>query len=128
MSSAPAYFAGTQGFGTSWTATNVKQLIEKLEMYDITHYDTAAVYPVTNPGESERILGTLHSQDAIIDTKVLFSEPGALSKEKMLASIKKSLDHLQLSKVQQFLPVVSISSSQTSSTRSILFTHTHQTN
>jgi aflatoxin B1 aldehyde reductase len=68
----PRYVFGAQGFGVAWTADNVDHLMNSLREAGIHQFDTAALYPATNPGESEELLGKKKPENAIIDTKVLF--------------------------------------------------------
>lgn len=94
----PSYILGTQNFGTSWTETTLPQLITRLDGAGITHYDTAALYPATNPGQSETLLGQIQHDDVLIDTKILF-QPGGLQRDKMEQSLRGSLARLGVSKV-----------------------------
>ncbi|PLN82245.1 Aldo/keto reductase [Aspergillus taichungensis] len=94
----PSYILGTQNFGTSWTETTLPQLVTRLDDAGITHYDTAALYPATNPGQSETLLGQIQRDDVLIDTKILF-QPGGLQHDKMEQSLRGSLSRLGVSKV-----------------------------
>ncbi|KAJ5248566.1 Aldo/keto reductase [Penicillium chermesinum] len=96
--SAPEYYMGTQGFGGAWTESNVSELIARLESANLKHYDTASLYPLTNPGGSERLLGSIRKPDFVIDTKILY-RPEALRKEKMEESLRGSLKNLGVEKV-----------------------------
>lgn len=97
----PHYVFGAQGFGVAWTADNVDQLMKSLTEAGIHQFDTAALYPATNPGESEELLGKKKPENAIIDTKVLFIGDDSLSINNMGASIKASLERLQVNKVSK---------------------------
>ncbi|KAJ6150680.1 Aldo/keto reductase [Penicillium chermesinum] len=96
--SAPEYYMGTQGFGGAWTESNVSELIARLESANLKRYDTASLYPLTNPGGSERLLGSIRKPDFVIDTKILY-RPEALRKEKMEESLRGSLKNLGVEKV-----------------------------
>ncbi|KAJ6115226.1 Aldo/keto reductase [Penicillium sp. IBT 16267x] len=96
--SAPEYIMGTQGFAGAWTANNVPELVARLDAAGIKHYDTAQLYPITDSGASERLLGSIKRPDFVIDTKVLF-QPEALCKKNMNESIRKSLENLGVTKV-----------------------------
>lgn len=95
----PHYVFGAQGFGVAWTADNVDHLMKSLTKAGIHQFDTAALYPATNPGESEELLGKKKPDNAIIDTKVLFIGDDSLSFKNMGASIIGSLERLQVKKV-----------------------------
>ena len=95
----PKYVFGTQGFGVAWTDQNVDYLMNALKDLNIKHFDTAALYPATNPGGSEELLGKSKPQDAIIDTKILYLGDGSLSMKNMGKSIRASLERLQVNKV-----------------------------
>lgn len=97
----PKYVFGAQGFGLAWTNQNVDFLMNSLKDVNIKHFDTAALYPATNPGESEELLGRHKPKDAIIDTKVLFLGDGSLSMKNMGKSIRASLERLQVKKVRR---------------------------
>lgn len=97
----PHYVFGAQGFGVAWTADNVDHLMKSLTEAGINQFDTAALYPATNPGESEELLGKKKPDNAIIDTKVLFIGDDSLSFNNMGASIKASLERLQVKKVSK---------------------------
>ncbi|CAI7651457.1 unnamed protein product [Penicillium viridicatum] len=95
----PDYVFGAQGFGVAWTADNVDDLMKSVTEAGIHQFDTAALYPATNPGESEELLGKKKPDNAIIDTKVLFIGDDSLSFKNMGASIKGSLERLQVKKI-----------------------------
>jgi hypothetical protein len=97
----PRYVFGAQGFGVAWTDDNVDHLMKSLKEAGIRQFDTAALYPATNPGLSEELLGTKKPDDALIDTKILFIGDDSLSFKNMGASIKASLERLQVKKVSE---------------------------
>lgn len=97
----PRYVFGAQGFGIAWVADNVDHLMKSLTEAGINQFDTAALYPATNPGESEELLGKKKPENAIIDTKVLFIGDDSLSFKNMGDSIKGSLERLQVKKVSK---------------------------
>ena len=99
MSSIPTYVMGTQGFASAWTQNNIFALVDRLDAAGITHYDTALLYPVTDSGASEKLLGSIRKPEYVIDTKILF-RPGALSRERMEESIHRNLANLGVAKVQ----------------------------
>jgi Predicted oxidoreductases (related to aryl-alcohol dehydrogenases) len=97
----PHYVFGAQGFGVAWTADNMDHLMNSLTEAGIHQFDTAALYPATNPGESEELLGKRKPDNAIIDTKVLFIGDDSLSFKNMGASIMASLERLKVKKVSK---------------------------
>ena len=101
----PRFVFGAQGFGVAWTIGNVNHLLKGLAEGGINQFDTAALYPATNPGESEELLGTKKPENAVINTKVLFIGDDSLSFENMGASIKASLERLQITKVGKRSPL-----------------------
>ncbi|KAJ5115697.1 Aldo/keto reductase [Penicillium angulare] len=96
--SAPEYVMGTQGFAGAWNDENITELIDHLEAANIKHYDTARLYPMTDSGASERLLGRVRQPDFVIDTKILY-KPEALLRENMRDSFDKSIEALGVSKV-----------------------------
>ncbi|KAJ5288894.1 Aldo/keto reductase [Penicillium angulare] len=98
MSSAPEYVMGTQGFAGAWNDENIAELIEHLEAANIKHYDTARLYPITDSGASERLLGRVRKPDFIIDTKILY-KPEGLLRENMRDSFNKSIEALGVTSV-----------------------------
>ncbi|KAJ5963978.1 uncharacterized protein N7479_003854 [Penicillium vulpinum] len=95
----PRYVFGAQGFGVAWTADNVDHLMNSLTKTGINEFDTAALYPATNPGASEKLLGEKRPKDAVIHTKVLFSVDDSLSFRNIGTSIMASLERLQVKKI-----------------------------
>ncbi|KAJ5790934.1 uncharacterized protein N7518_007945 [Penicillium psychrosexuale] len=95
----PRYVFGAQGFGVAWTVDNVDHLMKSLAEAGIHQFDTAALYPATNPGESEELLGKKKPENAVIDTKVLFMGDDSLSFKNMGASIEASLERLQIKQI-----------------------------
>ncbi|KAJ5787631.1 hypothetical protein N7457_002621 [Penicillium paradoxum] len=95
----PKYIFGAQGFGVAWTESNVDSLMNSLKQAGISQFDTAALYPATNPGASEDLLGKAKPRNAIIGTKVLFIGDESLSRENMGNSIRASLDRLKVTKI-----------------------------
>ncbi|CDM27403.1 hypothetical protein CBS147339_5383 [Penicillium roqueforti] len=95
----PRYVFGAQGFGVAWTVDNVDHLMKSLAEAGIHQFDTAALYPATNPGESEELLGKKKPENAVIDTKILFIGDDSLSFNNMGASIEASLERLQIKQI-----------------------------
>jgi aflatoxin B1 aldehyde reductase len=96
---APQYVFGAQGFGTTWVSGNIDQLMVALKDAGIQRFDTAALYPATNPGVSEELLGEKKPENATIDTKIMFIGDGSLSMKNIGKSIYDSLDRLKIKKV-----------------------------
>lgn len=101
----PRYVFGAQGFGVAWTVDNVDHLMKSLAEAGIHQFDTAALYPATNPGESEELLGKKKPENAVIDTKILFIGDDSLSFNNMGASIEASLERLQIKQVGKRRPL-----------------------
>jgi aflatoxin B1 aldehyde reductase len=95
----PHYVFGAQGFGVTWLGSNIDPLLVALKDAGIQRFDTAALYPATNPGASEELLGEKKSGDAIIDTKIMFIGDGSLSIKNIGNSIDESLRRLKIKKV-----------------------------
>ncbi|AEO64699.1 uncharacterized protein THITE_2110991 [Thermothielavioides terrestris NRRL 8126] len=93
-------------FGGGWigkefgSREEVSDLLKTLQARGITRLDTAARYPPTDPGASERLLGEAGapSRGFTIDTKVLCSGDGSGSLEPAAIeeSVKASHERLQL--------------------------------
>lgn len=103
----PQLIFGTATFGGAppafETASSIESLLSTLQTLNITHLDTAARYPPTNPGRSEELIGevasSVLSENFQIDTKCLVDTAtdgsGDLSAESMNASVEKSLASLK---------------------------------
>lgn len=85
------------------TSESVTKLLQNLQELGVTHLDTAARYPLQNPGKSEQLLGEALKKDEItnsfiIDTKV-YTEvgdgSGDLAQTAMAKSVESSLQRLQ---------------------------------
>lgn len=84
----------------------VKSLFDLLKSLGINAIDTAALYPVPNMGESERLLGKLGavSQGFVIGTKILVLSKdanGTLEPAKIEKSLASSRERLQLNSSQK---------------------------
>ncbi|KAJ5716806.1 Aldo/keto reductase [Penicillium malachiteum] len=78
--------------------SNISELIDRLATANIKHYDTASLYPLTNPGGSERLLGSVREPDFVIDSKILF-RPQALRSDSMKESLDSTLQNLGVQKI-----------------------------
>ncbi len=93
MSAHPLLIYGGAAVGDSYTTPEaVSELLNTLQSLGIDRIDTAARYPATNSGASERLLGLAGAakHGFTIDTKVVCSGDGSGSLEP--AAIDKSLE------------------------------------
>ncbi|KAJ6512047.1 NADP-dependent oxidoreductase domain-containing protein [Mycena vitilis] len=101
----PQLIFGTANVGSVWTEPeDIKTLAQLLRDSNIHRLDTAARYPPTNPGESQRTLGkhSLGSQGFAIDTKILaFTADGSgeMAPEAIEKSVTDSLEALRIKKI-----------------------------
>ena len=101
----PELIFGTAKVGSVWTAPeDISTLAHELSEGGIRRLDTAACYPSTNPGESQRTLGahSFGSQGFAIDTKVLAwtaDGSGEMTPEAIEKSVTDSLEALKIEKV-----------------------------
>jgi aflatoxin B1 aldehyde reductase len=88
------------------TPSDVSTLLDRLLELGIRNIDTAARYPPTDMGASERLLGeaSVASKGFIIDTKVLTTTDGSdlLRRVAVKTSVAESLQRLKVSKVRLF--------------------------
>ena len=84
-------------------ADDVSQFLDTLKTLTITEVDTAARYPPTLPGASQRLLGEAKVAELgfIVDTKIkVGNDPsGSLTAAAIDASVEESLTSLGISKV-----------------------------
>jgi len=91
---------GAIGEGVFATAKDVHQLLALLTTLKIGHIDSAAIYPLSSQGSSERLLGESQAiqRGFSIDTKLKltdFSGKGSLKKSAINESITESLSRIQ---------------------------------
>jgi aflatoxin B1 aldehyde reductase len=104
---APELIFGCAGFGLEIAGSQaVKEVLRTLKGLGVTHLDTVALYPPTNFGGSQRLLGELGAaqQGFTIDTKILIGlreYRGSLTPEKIAESIANSHEVLQLAHGQR---------------------------
>ena len=101
MSPSPLIIFGGASVGNTYnTVEEVSDLLATLQSLGITYIDTAARYPPTNPGASERLLGEANVADRgfIIDTKILANGDGSgnLTPAATNASLQRSYNRLHL--------------------------------
>lgn len=73
------YFGGgTVGEGAFSTTEGIGTLLDTLSACEVTHIDTAGVYPASSPGASERLVGNAKAAERgfTIDTKVMVTDRG----------------------------------------------------
>ena len=103
----PKLLFGAAGFGVEFVSTEaVREILETLSALGITEIDTAARYPPTDMGASERLLGATKAASLgfQIDTKVLITgrdTSGTLEADKIATSLQTSHKSLQLSHNQK---------------------------
>ncbi|KAF7346097.1 putative aldo keto [Mycena sanguinolenta] len=101
----PELIFGTANVGSVWTAPeDLSTLTHELSEGGIRRLDTAARYPPTNPGASQRTLGahSFGSQGFAIDTKVLAwtaDGSGEMTPEAIEKSVMDSLEALKIEKI-----------------------------
>ncbi|KAF3067425.1 Aflatoxin B1 aldehyde reductase member 2 [Daldinia childiae] len=100
-SKAPQIIFGCGGLGNEFVGEDaVREVLEFLKEAGIDRLDTAALYPPSDIGASQRLLGKVGAARLgfIIDTKVLISMSGfkgTLEPEKIAKSIAESYEALQ---------------------------------
>ncbi|TGO51920.1 hypothetical protein BOTNAR_0340g00040 [Botryotinia narcissicola] len=93
--SRPSLIFGAVSIGMDFSTKElVQDAIEVLKALNISHIDTAGIYPPTNHGRSEELLGEVGaaSQGFSIGTKILATKLGYGSGELEASAIRKSLD------------------------------------
>ncbi|KAJ6584731.1 NADP-dependent oxidoreductase domain-containing protein [Mycena capillaripes] len=101
----PQLIFGTANVGSVWTnSEDIKTLAQLLCDSGIQCLDTAARYPPSAPGASQRTLGaySLGTQGFAIDTKILAFSPdgsGKMTPEAIQKSVNESLEALQIEKI-----------------------------
>ncbi|KAI0882023.1 Aldo/keto reductase [Annulohypoxylon maeteangense] len=101
MPSHPQLIFGGASIGAAFaTPQEVSELLQTLKSLGVKRIDTAARYPPTNPGASERLLGELGATKLgfLIDTKVLCAGlgEGSLEPAATQKSLVESYERLQL--------------------------------
>ncbi|KAJ7451673.1 NADP-dependent oxidoreductase domain-containing protein [Mycena latifolia] len=95
-------FGGGLIGSTYTTAESVSEILSALKTLGISRIDTAARYPLTNPGESERLLGQAGAvaQGFTVDTKIFVSNDpsGSLEPAAVGNSLRESYERLALPK------------------------------
>ena len=103
----PALLFGCATIGNSFSAAeNMSALFDTLKACRINYLDTAAVYPPSNPGGSERLIGAAKAAEKgfTIHTKIKVrgDDPGhgSLKKEAINESVANSLEVLGVDQVR----------------------------
>ncbi|KAI4156013.1 MAG: hypothetical protein LQ340_000602 [Diploschistes diacapsis] len=85
------------------TPEQVEELVSVLQKVGITHLDTAARYPPTNPGHSEKVLGENNVPSRFtLDTKIKlvgFDSKGSLTAQAIDDSIAEQFSRLKVTSV-----------------------------
>ena len=106
-STAPQLIFGCGGLGNEFLGDDsVAELLHLLKQVGVDRLDTSALYPPTDVGASQRLLGRTGAAKLgfTIDTKVLLNIgkiKGSLEPEKIERSIIESLDALQFAEDQR---------------------------
>ena len=100
----PNLVLGGAAIGSSYqTSDAVSELLVALKKHGISHIDSAARYPPTDPGRSEQLLGQAKAAEAgfIIDTKIDTEGDGSgtLTAAAIANSLEASFNRLQVKKV-----------------------------
>lgn len=102
--SPPSIIIGTGIWGHNVDKAQVTNQINPFKRIGIKQIDTAALYPPTNPGQAERLLGEAgyEKQGFLIDSKILYFNQGngTLTADAIEKSIDESLANLQTNKVR----------------------------
>ena len=102
--SSPELIFGCASLGKSFTTKEeVEKLGEALQHAHISRIDTAARYPPTSPGTSEKLIGEANLGETFtIDTKVMVSGDGSgsLTATNISNSLENSLKSLGVTKVR----------------------------
>lgn len=99
---APQLIFGCGGLGNEFIgADSVKELLGVLKELGVNHLDTAGLYPPTDIGASQRLIGETGAAGLgfAIDTKVMISMKGfagTLEPAKIETSIENSINDLKL--------------------------------
>lgn len=106
MTSHPAFIFGGASIGSAYTTPEaVTELLSTLKSLGVRRIDTAARYPPTSPGTSERLLGEAGAarEGFVIDTKVLGSGDGSgnLTPAAIDKSVHESYQRLKMEDVGQ---------------------------
>ena len=103
----PRLIFGGSTIGAEWgSLDSVKELLDRLQTAGIDEIDAAGLYPATDSGACERLLGEAGAADLgfRIDTKVFtgFDPVGTLEAEKINASVSASIESLKFKPGQKF--------------------------
>ena len=100
---APHLIFGCASVGKNYaTKEEVEELTRTLQSIGLGHLDTAARYPPTSPGLSEKLLGEATvGASFLVDTKILISGDGRghLSEANIAKSIEQSYESLKVTKI-----------------------------
>ena len=106
--SPPPYILGSGHFAVTWSEDDVAHLPEVLQEAGITQIDSAALYPITSSGKSERLIGENQyvEKGFQVDTKVMWFGDGRghLTADAIEKSVTASLERLKVKKVH-YLPI-----------------------
>ncbi|KAI1213725.1 Aldo/keto reductase [Annulohypoxylon truncatum] len=101
---APKILVGTGTWGHNYGIDQVRDQIAQLDKLDCQQIDTSALYPFTNPGVAETILGEIGHEGILVDTKTMWFDGGnnTLTVDAVRKSMTESLERLKTKKVNTF--------------------------
>lgn len=96
---------------STWCDKTPKEVVEKyipvLQELGVKEIDTAPIYPVLSPGETEKLLGELGfvSNGFLVDSKVLYfgDGSGTLTADAIQRSLDSSLANIKTGKVRELI-------------------------
>jgi aflatoxin B1 aldehyde reductase len=94
MSPSPKIVFGTGSVGDRLTGASAQEALCLFHAHGHVEIDTAAAYPMNQPGASESEIGQIHPDWAQVSTKVIGHGERANSREKVQQGLEASLEKL----------------------------------
>lgn len=99
----PKIYVGSGTWGERISKDGIEELAAALKELGVREIDTAPIYPLPNPGGSEKLIGDLQyaKKGFLIDSKILYfgNGDGTLSATAIQKSLDQSLTNLKVEKV-----------------------------